>query len=81
MGAANAPSTQTGTTVIISGTGNYETTIQMLEKFFPIDEVIENIPEPVQIGSGEIIEIDTDITVVLGNSYIDARPAQFNYNM
>lgn len=81
-GAENAPSTQTGTTVIISGTGDYDETILMLEKFFPIDEVIENIPEPVQVGSGEqLVEIDTDITVVLGNSYIDARPEQFNYNM
>ncbi len=80
-GAENATSTQTGTTAIISGTGNYDETIQMLKKFFPIDEVVENIPEPVQIWSGEFAEIDTDVTIVLGNSYIDNRPTQFNYNM
>jgi len=51
MGAENAPNTQTGTIVIISGTGEYQDTIQMLKKFFPIDTVVENIPEPVQIGS------------------------------
>lgn len=49
MGAENAPNTQTGTTVVISGTGEYDNTIQMLKKFFPIDSVIEDIPEPVQI--------------------------------
>lgn len=80
VGAENAPNTQTWTTVIISGTGEYKDTITMIEKFFPIDEVIENIPEQVQIWSGELLAIDTDITVILGNSYIDARPEQFNYN-
>lgn len=81
VGAENAPNTQTGTTVVISGTGEYDDTIQMLKKFFPIDTVIEDIPEPVQIGSWEFLEIDTDITVVLWNNYIDTRPDQFNYNM
>jgi LCP family protein required for cell wall assembly len=82
-GAGNAPETQTGTTVTISGPGNYKNTIQMLEKFFPIDEVIVARPEKIiqEDGSEVVPEIDADITITLGNNYIDYRPAQFNYNM
>lgn len=82
-GAENATTTQTGTTITISGTGDYDNTIQMIEKFFPIDDVIIARPVPiVQADGTEIIpEIDTDITITLGNNYIDTRPEQFNYNM
>lgn len=82
-GAENAPSTQSWTTATISGPDDYTDTIEMLQKFFPIDEVIIARPEPIiqEDGSEILPEIDTDITVTLGNSYIDYRPAQFNYNM
>lgn len=67
--AWNADSTQTGTTVLITWTWDYSETIAIMERFFPISEVIE-----------WEFQTWTDLIVTLGNAYIDARPDKFNYN-
>lgn len=67
--ASNADIAQTGTTVTVSWTGDYNATIEVLQKFFPISDVIQ-----------WWYETGVDLTVTLWNEYIDTRPKQFNYN-
>lgn len=67
--ASNADIPQTGTTVTILWTWEYEETIEVLQRFFPISDVIE----------GEY-QTGVDLIVTLWNEYIDTRPQQFNYN-
>ncbi len=83
----NADSILTGTQAIVYGDIVADSTLKVLQEFLPIDEIIYKPRETEVIINEEweeelfFIDPGTDITIILGNDYIDFRPAQFNYNI
>jgi hypothetical protein len=87
VGAESAEIPSELTTVTIYGDQEYQSTIQLLQKFFSIGEILRS-EIPTKIIENELWEQQEliedmwfDIVITLWNQYLDERPGQFNFNM